>query len=41
MSAMAEPDIDGNVRFVSKPIAIDRLTTLVDEAAHAMHSRAS
>ena len=41
MSAMAQPDIEGNVRFVSKPIAIDRLTTLVDEAAHAMHSRAS
>jgi hypothetical protein len=34
MSAMAQPDLDGNLRFVSKPIAIERLTTLVDEAAH-------
>lgn len=33
MSAMAEPGLDGNVRFVNKPIAIDRLSTLVDEAA--------
>jgi two-component SAPR family response regulator len=41
MSAMAQPDVEGNVHFVSKPIAIDRLTTLVDEAAHAMHGRAS
>jgi CheY-like chemotaxis protein len=34
MSANAQPDLDGNLRFVSKPIAIERLTTLVDEAAH-------
>lgn len=33
MSTMAQPDLDGSVRFVSKPIAIDRLVTLVDEAA--------
>ncbi len=33
MSANAEPDIEGGLRFVSKPIAIDQLTTLVDEAA--------
>lgn len=33
MSASAQPDFEGNVRFVSKPIAIDRLTALVDEAA--------
>jgi two-component system OmpR family response regulator len=39
MSAMARPDVDGNVRFVSKPIAIERLATLVDDAAHAMHQR--
>jgi len=32
MSASAQPDLDGNVRFLSKPISIDRLTTLVDEA---------
>jgi CheY-like chemotaxis protein len=39
MSAMAQPDLEGNVRFVSKPIAIDRLATLVDEAAHTMQSQ--
>lgn len=33
MSANAQPDLDGNVRFVSKPIAIDSLARLVDEAA--------
>ena len=34
MSANAQPDLDGNVRFVSKPIAIESLSRLVDEAAH-------
>ena len=38
MSAMAQPDLDGNVRFVSKPIAIDRLATLVDEAAQGWNT---
>ncbi|MGZ3439019.1 MAG: response regulator [Polyangia bacterium] len=33
MSAMAQPDLDGHLRFVSKPIAIERLASLVDEAA--------
>jgi CheY-like chemotaxis protein len=35
MSAAAEPDLDGNLHFVTKPISIDQLVHLVDEAAHA------
>jgi CheY-like chemotaxis protein len=34
MSAMAQPDIEtGELRILTKPIAIDRLTSLVEEAA--------
>ena len=33
MSAIAKPDLDGQTRCVTKPIAIERLTSLIDEAA--------
>jgi len=33
MSATAKPDLEGETRYVTKPIAIDRLTSLIDEAA--------
>ena len=34
MSAATRPELDGEVGFVEKPIAIDRLAALIDEAAH-------
>ena len=33
MSATAQPDVDGEMHFVPKPIAFERLASLVDEAA--------
>lgn len=33
MSATAKPDLEGETRYVTKPIAIERLTSLIDEAA--------
>lgn len=33
MSAVAQPDLEGHLRFVTKPIAIDQLVSLVDEVA--------
>ncbi len=37
MSAAAQPDLEGHLRFVTKPIAIDQLVSLVDECAGAHH----
>jgi len=33
MSASTRPDLDGQTRYVTKPIAIERLTALINEAA--------
>lgn len=33
MSGSAGPDVDGQARYVTKPIAIEQLTSLIDEAA--------
>lgn len=33
MSAIAKPDLEGHARYVTKPIAIERLTSLINEAA--------
>jgi CheY-like chemotaxis protein len=33
MSASDTPDLSGQTRYVTKPIAIERLTALIDEAA--------
>lgn len=35
MSANAQPDLESSSRFVVKPIAIERLVSLIDEAAAA------
>lgn len=35
MSAQVEPDLEGGMRFVTKPIELAQLMSLVDECAHA------